>query len=111
MYNGDKFTIGFYINNSFDISMSFLVSEVKRPFRPKSKDKVGSHPDRIYLATDEKSALDIYNILTNGYIEDDDAIILSIDIRSFKSKLMIDGQFKGGVYTTTNIPPDKIEIL
>lgn len=79
---------------------------------PKTKSKISEHPDRIYLAINLESAHDIsYQMNIAGFINTEDQVLLKIDTQENPLFLMVDGQFKGGVYTTYNIKPEDIEVI
>jgi hypothetical protein len=95
---------------------------------PKSKDKLTSHLDRIYLCksiedckdlinrmklyySDEKS-FNIYNKQKRKYDKDTVPIIFEIDNSDgFIEKLYKDPNYEKGVYILDNIPPNKISIV
>lgn len=78
---------------------------------PRTKSKVGYHPERIYLATSKEWAKDIASQFRfGGMIEKPNLVTLKIDLQNLFIFLQQDGQFDGGVYTTDNIPPNHIQV-
>jgi len=77
---------------------------------PKSKNKITSHPDRIYLTDKIESAKQIAIIFKNGGFMVE-PVLLKINLDKLHIKYMIDRQFPDGFYTTQNIPPQNIEVL
>lgn len=80
---------------------------LKIGFVPKSKNKLITHPERIYFAKTPNAAIEIYEIFKDGnYLKD--PVVLKIDTNGLDNKFMLDRQFEGGIYTTDNIPPQNI---
>lgn len=81
---------------------------------PKSGNKIGNHPERIYLATSIEGA----NFIKTKFIKrskDEEFVTLEINTDNFKNmlngKLFVDPQFLGyGVFTLSNIPHNAITI-
>lgn len=75
---------------------------------PKTKSKMLYHPDRIYLTKTIEGLNNIKTVFDINY--SGEYVVLKIDLRDLFIFLRQDGQFKEGVYTTDNIPPNHIEI-
>ncbi|MFN7656257.1 MAG: hypothetical protein ACK5OW_00540 [bacterium] len=79
---------------------------------PKTKSKALYHPERIYLTKTINDALNIKTIFSLQNLESDyGLIVLKIDLQNLFIHLREDSQFKGGVYTTDNIPPNHIQVV
>lgn len=95
---------------------------------PKSKDKLTSHLDRIYLCSsiedcktlinkmslyyDSEKNFNIYNKQKRKYNKDTTPIIFEIDnSEHFIKKLYKDPNYEKGFYVLDNIPPNKISTL
>ena len=104
-------------NQLYHVTQTNYVEKImKIGLLPKTKTKLGNHPDRIYLALDIKSADDFKSNIENlEDFKDKDFTLLKIDISFFKGstskKLYLDPQFlRGGVFTLSNIKPEFISI-
>lgn len=85
---------------------------LKNGLTPKTKSKVTDHPDRIYFSTDIGYMSEIMDIFVyDNHINYHDIVKLKVDIHNLHIPFMVDGQFPGGVYTTHNIPPNRVEII
>jgi hypothetical protein len=79
---------------------------------PRTKSKSLYHPERIYLAKSINDVLNLKTIFSFSNLESNyDLKILKIDLQDLFILLREDSQFSGGVYTTDNIPPNKIEVI
>jgi hypothetical protein len=77
---------------------------------PKTKSKIGYHPERIYLAKNLDAANEIMGLFLGGdFIKE--PVMLRIKTKDLKNVFLMDTQFEGGVYTHENIPPSSIEVL
>lgn len=94
---------------------------------PKSKDKLTSHLDRIYLCSDiddckrlisrmklyynDEKLFNVYNKDKRKYNKNTIPIIFEIDnSKHFIKKLYKDPNYEHGFYTLDNIPPNKLSI-
>lgn len=93
-------------------SKKILPKILKLGLTPKTKSKLTNRPDRIYLAITENSLDDISELMDSmDFIPKEEQIKLQINLEGLPIFLRRDGQFEGGVYTTDNIPPNKIKII
>jgi len=80
---------------------------------PKSKEKISSHPSRIYLLINEESINDLIDVFSYQY--NIKPIVLRITIPQEKLngiKFYNDTNFpEKGIYTESNLHPDWIEII
>jgi len=84
---------------------------------PRSKAKIGEHPERVYFTTNISSAERLYkNMVSKGSIESDiSCVLLEISTNMISGnylKLRIDPNYpEGGLYTQNNIPKNAIKLL
>lgn len=95
---------------------------------PKSKDKLASHLDRVYLCQNiddckhlitrmklyynEEKLFNIYNKQKRKYDKNTEPIIFEIDnSEQFIKSLYKDPNYENGYYTLDNIPPSKISLV
>lgn len=73
----------------------------------KSKSKKSYHPERIYLGTEINTLKYLYRDID---FDVSDPVVLKIDLRGIKEKMKFyeDPHFETGIYTTDNIPPNRI---
>lgn len=104
---------------------SYVDKILRNGLVPKSKNKLSSHPDRIYLCTsiDDCKSLegrmymqDSFNMMGLNLNKNNNKklkyTILKIDMSDFSGKIYKDPNYKDtGFYITTNIKPDKISIV
>jgi len=79
---------------------------------PKSQSKLSYHPERIYLAFDEKEVAELGDMFKRW--KNEPHLILQIDTHRVpgKFRLFDDPNFKGyGAYTLNNIPPYAIKVV
>ena len=87
---------------------------LKQGLCPKSKSKIGYHPERIYLTIDIKDAY-LFSYMNNSGIEN--PIIFQVDLNKspIKVALFYDPNFKDfrnfGCYTENNISPTCLKII
>lgn len=74
---------------------------------PKTKSKKAYHPDRVYLATDPSKISDLYSDMAFDVFE---PVIIKIDLSDVKDRMEFykDEHFPTGVYTLSNIGPERI---
>ena len=116
-------------NNLYHLSISEYEHKIiKNGLSPKSKDKLTSHLDRVYLCksiddckylinrmklyyNDEKK-FNLFNKRKRKYDKDTKPIIFEIDNSDkFIKNLYKDPNYENGFYTLENIPPDKLKII
>lgn len=101
---------------------------IKYGLYPKSKDKLTSHLDRVYLCDNigdceylitrmklyynEEKLFNIYNKQKRNYDKNTTPIIFEIDnSEQFIKSLYKDPNYENGYYTLDNIPPNKIKLV
>lgn len=135
-YNKSKIDIVLYIEAKYDISVEniqrfyyhatlvkYIDKILKYGLVPKSKNKLSSHPDRIFLSNNENNAIAFVRFAKAGMSESPDMTILKIDTNNIKEQYEYNGQksvfklyndpnYKGkGFYTLNNIPKDAVTDL
>jgi hypothetical protein len=101
---------------------SYVDKILKSGLVPKSKNKLSTHPDRIYLC---KTIQDCENLKIHMYNSDKfnnfgmdykkennkslEYTILKIDIKDLKIKIFKDPNYKQGYYIINNIEPSRID--
>ena len=105
----------------YHITNEIYVKKIlKNGLAPKSKNKLSSHPDRIYICKSiedvkklisKMRASDTYNNLGLNTKKGDKYSVLQIDIENIDIKIRKDPNYEDGYYITRNIEPDRIEIL
>lgn len=76
---------------------------------PKTKNKMGNHPERIYAAESLDLAKEFSQHFIHGFFRD--AAFLEIDTQKTNNKWYSDPNFPGGFYTLTNIPPGALRVV
>lgn len=75
---------------------------------PKTKSKLATHPERIYVALDKEDALDLWGKMKT-FISSGKGVLLTIDTEKLDNTFYNDPNFQNkGVYTYNNIPPQSI---
>jgi hypothetical protein len=75
---------------------------------PKTKSKLASHPERIYVALDKEDALDLWKRM-KMFIPKEKGILLTINTEGLNDTFYNDPNFQNkGVYTYNNISPQNI---
>lgn len=75
---------------------------------PKTKSKLASHPERIYVSLDKKDALNLWKKM-KVFIPKEKGILLTIDTEKLNNTFYNDPNFQNkGVYTYNNILPQSI---
>jgi hypothetical protein len=75
---------------------------------PKTKSKLSSHPERIYVALDKEDALNLWKRM-KIFIPKEKGILLTIDTEKLSDTFYNDPNFiNKGVYTYNNISPQSI---
>lgn len=83
----------------------------------RSQSKKGYHPDRVYFATSLESAETISEMLFDTEKNKDSLtgqyVIMKIEVQSLPKEIKFykDPNFKSGVYTYSNIPPQYLEFV
>jgi hypothetical protein len=116
-------------NKLYHLSISEYKDKiVKCGLSPKSKDKLTTHLDRVYLCGDiedcknlinrmklyynDEKHFNVYNKQKRKYDKDTNPIIFEVDNSdNFIKKLYKDPNYENGFYTLENIPPDKLKII
>jgi hypothetical protein len=76
---------------------------------PRSQSKLGTHPERIYLAKSFNYALEILEMFYDLDDSDPNWVIYEIDSSKIPNfKTMVDPNYIGGVYSLNNIPPSAL---
>lgn len=120
-YNNETEMIAFYLEPKYDIkvdipSILYHVSPIrfkdkisKIGFIPKSGNKISSHPERIYLTDDLKTAIsfgdNIKSETNSGYC------IYKISGDCIENLYSDINLRNGGFYTLQNISPDNFELI
>lgn len=79
---------------------------------PRSKSKIGFHPERIYLARGYNKALEILEMLYQHDESEPLWVMFQVDITKVPNiELRNDPNFEGGVYTLQNIPPSALKVV
>lgn len=89
----------------------------KQGLAPKSKSKLSSHPERVYITASKQDAVDIAKVFSQKSPEwkktpQKNWAILTIDTEKIPGdyfKLYKDPNYQKGYYTVNNIPPYAIE--
>ncbi len=99
----------------------YLQKILKNGLVPKSKKKLSTHPDRIYLCEtiedckylmNKMYIVDSYgNFNNNKTNKDEKYSILKIDVEGLDIKIRKDPNYSKGCYITRNIAPDRIVII
>lgn len=87
--------------------------------QPRNENLQDHYEPRIYLTTNENSAVKIAFQLRKAIIYRGgqkrnwlpDYVILRVDTDKINSKFKVDGYYPGGVYTSDYIPPDVITVI
>ena len=75
---------------------------------PKTKSKLASHPERIYVALDKEDALGLWKRM-KMFIPKEKGILLTINTEGLTDTFYNDPNFQNrGVYTYNNVPPQNI---
>lgn len=75
---------------------------------PKTKSKLASHPERIYVALDKEDTLNLWRRM-KAFIPKEKGILLTIDTEKLDNTFYNDPNFQNkGVYTYNNISPQSI---
>jgi hypothetical protein len=74
----------------------------------KTKSKLSSHPERIYVSLKKEDAIFLFNKM-KVFIPIENSILLTINTKQLNNTFYEDPNFKNkGVYTYNNIPPQAI---
>ena len=99
----------------------FEYSVLKNGLIPKSKSKLSTHLDRIYMCLDINSCKNLINEMKSSYISryiknrknkiNTKWIIYEIDTNGLNLKLYKDPNYIDGYYSVDNIPKENIKII
>lgn len=116
-------------NKLYHLTIKEYSKKIKRiGLIPKSKSKLSSHLDRIYLCITKQDCIDLIPKMMFYYTGEKDEMIYKFGKKLFNKdltpviyeidnssnlidKLYVDPNYTQGYYTLCNIPPDKIKIV
>lgn len=107
-----KLTVGYHLTPSNKVNKIMSIG-----LCPKHNDKKAHHPSRVYMFSENLGKYMFAgwaNALfesTHDYHRDIPYTLLEIDLSDFKGKLYGDQNLDGAVFTSENIPPNRIKPL
>jgi hypothetical protein len=100
---------------------SYIDKIGKNGLVPKSKNKISTHPDRIYFSYSIKSVEHLFKKMrfilweekfnNSKNLKSEKFSILEINIKDLKIIFRKDPNYIDGFYTTTNISPNRIKVI